>query len=166
MFPGTPIIQVDVQPLGDPMEALFNVAPLLMIAFAVYAAVVLLRRSRQVSDAWSRGITAQARCVRSYTTTSGGGDSTVRTTLHHVYEFTTRDGRVIRFDEEGGPSTTVEGDIVTVHYLPERPEHATAKVPARGKLAASTGGAMLFLAVFIAFALFLMVAWNSDGSMP
>lgn len=148
------------------MEALFNVVPLLLIAFAIYTAVVILRRSRQVSDAWSRGITAQARCVRSYTTTSGGGDSTVRTTLHHVYEFRTRGGGVIRFDEEGGPSTRVEGDIVTVHYLPERPEHATAKVPARGKLTASTAGAMLFLAVFIAFAVFLMVAWNSDAPMP
>ncbi|GHE51210.1 DUF3592 domain-containing protein [Streptomyces capitiformicae] len=148
------------------MEALFNVVPILLILFAVYIAVVLLRRSRQVSAAWTRGITAQARCVRSYTTTSGGGNNTVRTTLHHVYEFTTGDGRVIRFDEEGGPSTTVEGDIVTVHYLPERPERATAKVPAQGKLAASTGGAMLFLAVFIAFAVFLMVTWNSDGSMP
>ncbi|MET7852333.1 DUF3592 domain-containing protein [Streptomyces avermitilis] len=148
------------------MEALFNVIPLLLITFAVYAAIVLLRRSRQVSDAWSRGITTQARCVRSYTTTSGGGDSTVRTTLHHVYEFTTRDGRVVRFDEEGGPSTTLEGDIVTVHYLPERPERATAKAPAHGKLAASTCGAMLFLAVFIGFSIFIMIAWNSDGSMP
>ncbi|MEV5491156.1 DUF3592 domain-containing protein [Streptomyces bobili] len=148
------------------MEALFNVVPVLLIALAVYAAVVLLRRSRQVSAAWSRGDTVQARCVRSYTTTSGGGDSTVRTTLHHVYEFTARDGHVIRFDEEGGPSTTVEGDLVTVHYLPERPQQATAKAPARGRLAASTGAAMLFLAVFIGFAVFLMIAWNSDSSMP
>jgi hypothetical protein len=148
------------------MEALFNVIPLLLIALAVYAAVAVLRRSRQVSDAWSRGITTQARCIRSYTTTSGGGNSTVTTTLHHVYEFTTPDGRVIRFDEEDGPSTTVEGDIVTVHYLPQRPEKATAKAPAQGKLAASTGCAMLFLAVFIAFAVFIMIAWNSDGSMP
>jgi hypothetical protein len=148
------------------MEALFTVVPLLMIAFAVYGAVAVLRRSRQISSAWSRGITAEARCVRSYTTTSGGGDSMVRTTLHHVYEFTTRDGRVIRFDEEDGPSTTIENDIVTVHYLPERPERATAKVPARGKLTASTGCALLFLAGFIAFAIFFMVAANSAGSMP
>ncbi|WP_171112969.1 MULTISPECIES: DUF3592 domain-containing protein [unclassified Streptomyces] len=148
------------------MEALFNVVPLLLIAVAVCGAVVVLRRSRQVSRAWSSGITAEARCVRSYTTTNGGGDSMVRTTLHHVYEFTTRDGRVIRFDEEGGPSTTVEGDIVTVHYLPDRPERATARVPAPGKLAASMGCALVFLAAFIAFAVFLMVVANSDGSLP
>ncbi|MCL6734562.1 DUF3592 domain-containing protein [Streptomyces neyagawaensis] len=148
------------------MEALFNLVPILLIVFAVGAAVALVRRSRRVNDAWTRGITAQARCVRTYTTTSGGGNNTVHTTLHHVYEFTTRDGRLIRFDEEDGPSTTVEGDIVTVHYLPERPEHATAKPPARAKLAATTCGAVLFLAVFAAFAVFLMIAWNSDGSMP
>ncbi|MBV7700294.1 DUF3592 domain-containing protein [Streptomyces sp. TRM70350] len=148
------------------MEVLFTVVPLLMIAIALCGAVVVLRRSRQVSSAWSSGITAEARCVRSYTTTSGGGDSMVRTTLHHVYEFTTRDGRVIRFDEEGGPPTTVEGDIVTVHYLPDRPERATARVPAQGKLAASTGCALVFLTAFIAFAVFLMVVANSDGSMP
>lgn len=64
--------------------------PLLMITFAVYAAAVLVRPSRQVSDARSRGITAQRRCVRSYTTSSGGGNSTVRTTPHHVYELPPR----------------------------------------------------------------------------
>ncbi|MEW2051510.1 DUF3592 domain-containing protein [Streptomyces sp. NPDC005476] len=145
------------------MAVLFSVIPLLLIALAVYGAVVVLRRSRQVSSAWSSGITAQARCVRSYTTTNRSGDSMVRTTLHHVYEFTTRDGRVIRFDETDGPSTRIEGDIVTVHYLPVRPELATAKVPAPGKLAASTGCALLFLTVFIAFAIFLIVVANSDS---
>lgn len=124
MVPGTPVNHGRRTTSGLSMEALFNVVPLLLIAVAVCGAVVVLRRSRQVSRAWSSGITAEARCVRSYTTTNGGGDSMVRTTLHHVYEFTTRDGRVIRFDEEGGPSTTVEGNIVTVHYLPDRPDRA------------------------------------------
>ncbi|MET9914417.1 DUF3592 domain-containing protein [Streptomyces sp. NPDC006476] len=144
------------------MAVLFSIVPLLLIALAVYGAVVVLRRSRQVSRAWSSGITADARCIRSYTTTSRSGDS-VRTTLHHVYEFATRDGRGIRFDETGGPSTRVEGDIVTVHYLPEHPERATAKVPAPGKLAASTGCALLFVTGFIAFAIFLIVVANSDS---
>lgn len=147
------------------MAVLFSIIPLLLIALAVYGAVVVLRRSREVSSAWSSGITAEARCIRSYTTTSRSGDN-VRTTLHHVYEFTARDGRVIRFDETGGPSTRVEGDVVTVHYVPERPEHATAKVPAPGKLAASTGCALLFITVFIAFAVFLIVVANSGDSMP
>ncbi|MET7683631.1 DUF3592 domain-containing protein [Streptomyces sp. NPDC005423] len=149
------------------MAVLFSIVPLLLIGLAVCGAVVVLRRARQVSSAWSSGITAEARCIRSYTTTSSSssGDSSVRTTLHTVYEFTTRDGRVIRFDETDGPSTRVEGDIVTVHYLPEHPERATAKLPAPGKLAASTGCALLFIGVFIAFAVFLIVVANSAGSM-
>ncbi|MFD8308503.1 DUF3592 domain-containing protein [Streptomyces sp. NPDC059690] len=142
------------------MGVLFSIVPLLLIALAVYGAVVVLRRSREVSGAWSSGFTAEARCIKSYTTTSRSGDNMVRTTLHHVYEFTTRDGRLVRFEETGGPSTRVEGDIVTVYYLPERPERATAKAPAPGKLAASTGCSLLFITVFIAFAIFLVVVAN------
>jgi hypothetical protein len=59
----------------------------------------------------------------------------VTTTLHHVYEFTTREGRAVRFEERGGPGTVLEGDIVTVHYTADHPERATAEAPARGKLA-------------------------------
>ena len=88
------------------MEILFYIVPALMIAVASCAVVVVIRRSVRVSRAWSGGLTAEARCLRTYTTTSGGGDSSVRTTLHHVYEFTTRDGRGVRFEEQGGPGTT------------------------------------------------------------
>ncbi|WP_437064165.1 DUF3592 domain-containing protein [Streptomyces sp. enrichment culture] len=150
----------------DAMEALFKLVPLALIAVAVCFAVVVIRRHRQVSGAWSSGYAAQARCLRSYTTTSRSGDNAVRTTLHHVYEFMTPDGRVVRFDEEGGPSTTVEGDIVTVYYRPERPEQATARVPAPGKLALSTGCSLVFLAVFMAFAVFFLIVANSGAPMP
>lgn len=145
------------------MGILFSVVPLLLIALGVYGAVVVLRRSREVSGAWSSGFTAEARCIKSYTTTSRSGDNMVRTTLHHVYEFTTRDGRLIRFEETGGPSTRVEGDIVTVYYLPEHPERATAKTPAPGKLVASTGCSLLFITVFIAFGIFLVVVANRNS---
>ncbi|MEV5727161.1 MULTISPECIES: DUF3592 domain-containing protein [Streptomyces] len=148
------------------MEALFQLVPLGVIAVAVYFGFVVVRRHRQISSAWSSGFTAPARCVRSYTTTSGGGSRAVSTTLHHVYEFTTHDGRVVRFDEEGGPSTTVEGDIVTVHYRPERPEHATARGRAPGRLGLSTGCSLLFIAVFIAFGVVFLIVVNSDSSMP
>ncbi|MBK3566468.1 DUF3592 domain-containing protein [Streptomyces sp. MBT62] len=134
------------------MEALFYVVPLLMIAFAVAGMVGVVRRSRRVSSAWNGGLTAEGRCLRTYTTTSGGaGDTMVSTSLHHVYEFTTREGRTVRFEETNGPGTVLEGDIVTVHYTADRPEHATAHAPARGKLAAETGCVLVFLGVFIAF---------------
>ncbi|MFE2511114.1 DUF3592 domain-containing protein [Streptomyces naganishii] len=140
------------------MELLFYVIPCLMITFLLVGIATALRRSRQIGRAWDGGVTAQARCLRSYTSTSGGGDSSVSTTLHHVYEFITRDGRVIRFDEANGPSTVIEGDLVTVHYLPDRPEQATAHAPAHGKLAAGTGCVLVFYGVGLAFCvIFILV---------
>ncbi|MEU3615970.1 DUF3592 domain-containing protein [Streptomyces sp. NPDC006872] len=154
------------------MEALFYIVPLIMIAGAVFMLYRTLGRARQVSAAWNSGITAEGRCLRAYTSTSGGGgDTSVHTTLHHVYEFTTRDGRPFRFDEGGGPGTTVEGDIVTVYYTPDRPESATALTPGRGRLLAGTGCLVAFFAVFIAFCVFFMVTahWifaETDDFMP
>ncbi|MFF7972756.1 DUF3592 domain-containing protein [Streptomyces sp. NPDC007905] len=134
------------------MELLFYVVPILMITGFGFAAYLLVRRARRISRTWAHGLTAEARCLRSYTTTSGGGgDTSVRTTLHHVYEFTTREGRTVRFDEGDGPSTIVEGDHVTVRYLPEYPERATARPPARGRLAVGTGFGLAFLGVAISF---------------
>ncbi|MFD4562738.1 DUF3592 domain-containing protein [Streptomyces sp. NPDC058469] len=141
------------------MEALFYVVPLLMIAVAVFGVVNVVRRSRRVAGAWNSGLTAEGRCLRTYTTTSGGGETMVSTSLHHVYEFTTREGRTVRFEERNGPGTTLEGDIVTVHYTADHPEQATAHAPARGKLAAGTGCALVFFGVFITFCVvFIMVA--------
>jgi len=138
------------------MEALFYAIPVLMIALVTFTAFKVIRRSREVNSAWSSGLTAEARCLRTYTTTSGGGDTMVSTTLHHVYEFTTREGRTVRFEEPNGPGTTLEGDIVTVHYAADHPERATAHAPARGKLAAGTGCMLVFFGVFIAFCLFFI----------
>ncbi|MFJ9814437.1 DUF3592 domain-containing protein [Streptomyces sp. NPDC101151] len=154
------------------MELLFYAVPGIMIAFLVYAAYLLIRRARRISRIWQHGLTAEARCLRSYTTTSGGGgDTSVHTTLHHVYEFTTRDGRTVRFDEGNGPSTIVEGDFVTVRYLPEFPERATALPPSRGKLAFGTGCGVVFIGMAITFCVvFIAVAHmifsESEGLMP
>ncbi|MFI1923722.1 DUF3592 domain-containing protein [Streptomyces sp. NPDC020377] len=153
------------------MEAFFYLVPSIMIASLLFGVFGLVRRSRRVARAWDGGLTAQARCLRSYTTTSGGGDTMVSTTLHHVYEFTTREGRAVRFEEANGPGTTIEGDVVTVHYAAEHPEEATAKAPARGRLLAESGCLLLFLGVAIAFCVFFMVTahWmfaESDGFLP
>ncbi|MEH0578484.1 MULTISPECIES: DUF3592 domain-containing protein [Streptomyces] len=153
------------------MEAFFYLVPSVMIAGLLLGVFRLARRARRVARAWSGGLTAEARCLRSYTTTSGGGDTTVSTTLHHVYEFTTRDGRTIRFEEANGPGTTLEGDIVTVHYAAGHPDEATAKAPAPGRLFAESGCLLLFLGTAIAFCVFFMVTahWmfaESDGFMP
>lgn len=153
------------------MEAFFYVVPSVMIVGLLFGVFGLARRSRRVARAWGGGLTAEARCLRSYTTTSGGGETMVSTSLHHVYEFVTREGRTVRFEEAHGPGTVIEGDIVTVHYAAGHPEEATAKAPARGRLFAESGCLLLFLGVAIAFCVFFMVTahWmfaEADDFMP
>ncbi|MEH0544581.1 DUF3592 domain-containing protein [Streptomyces sp. B21-105] len=154
------------------METFFYVVPSIVIAVMLFLAYKTLGRTRQVRAAWDSGVTAEGRCLRTYTRTSGGGgDTSVSTTLHHVYEFTTRDGRAYRFDEGGGPGTVIEGDIVTVFYAPDHPEGATAQRPNRGRLAAGTGCLLALCAVFIAFCIGFMVFAHTffseaDSMMP
>jgi hypothetical protein len=153
-------------------ELLFYAVPTLMIASFGWALFLLLRRARRISRTWSHGLTAEGRCLRMFTTTSGGGgDTSVRTTVHHVYEFTTPEGRTVRFEEENGPATVLEGDFVTVRYLPEQPQRATALPPSRVRLAAGTGCGVAFLGVAIAFCVvFIVVAHmmftEADGLTP
>jgi len=145
----------------DAVNALFYVVPSLMIALALTGLIGLLRRARRIRSAWNSGLTAEARCLNTYTTTSGGGgDSSVSTSLHHVYEFTTREGRAVRFEESDGPRTIVTGDIVTVRYVAEHPEWATAKPPRPGRLVAEQGCLLAFFGVFIAFCIAFMVGFG------
>ncbi|SDK66725.1 DUF3592 domain-containing protein [Streptomyces indicus] len=152
------------------MDFFFYAVPLGMITVLVGMAIKILSRDQQVRAAWSSGLTAEARCVRFFTTT-GGSDDRRTTTLHHVYEFVTREGRTVRFEEENGPATTVEGDIVTVHYTAEHPERATARPPRGGALTAQTTGTLVFLAVGVAFCVFFIGTFASmnsgmDSMMP
>lgn len=141
------------------MEVFFYIVPTLMIAGVLFAASRLFKRAQRIRSAWNSGLTAEARCLRTYTTTSGGGgDTSVSTTLHHVYEFTTREGRTVRFEEENGPGTILEGDIVTAYYVAERPEEATAHTPGPGKLWSGMGCFVVLGGVVIAFCIVFMVA--------
>jgi len=153
------------------MDAFFYIIPGQIMAVVLLAAYVVVRRWLRMRSAWRSGLTAEGRCLRVYATAHGGGDTRVRTSLRHVYEFRARDGRVVRFEEEGGPGTILEGDIVTVHYAAGRPDEATAKAPAPGRLFAESGCLLLFLGTAIAFCVFFMVTahWmfaESDGFMP
>ncbi|KMS66853.1 hypothetical protein ACM01_44840 [Streptomyces viridochromogenes] len=148
------------------MDFLFYLVPSLILAVVLFGAFRVVRRSLQVRSAWNSGLTAEGRCLRMFTTTHGGsGDSSVSTTLHHVYEFTARDGRTVRFEEEDGPATVLEGDFVTVYYAEGADVVATAKTPRRGKLAASTVAALAFLGVVAVFCVGFMVTYSqmSDG---
>lgn len=148
------------------MDVIFYLVPGLILAVVLFGAYRVVRRSLQIRSAWGSGLTAEGRCLRMFTTTHGGGrDTSVHTTLHHVYEFTARDGRVVRFEEEDGPATTVEGDFVTVYYKEGAEVVATAMAPGRVKLAASTIGVLTFLGVAAVFCVGFMVTYHqmSDG---
>jgi hypothetical protein len=143
------------------MSVFLYVIPSVIIVVVLILAARTVRRSLELRSAWNSGLTAEARCLRSYTTVGGGGnDSSVTTTLHHVYEFTTRDDRTIRFEEANGRSTVVEGDIVTVHYTAKRPERATALAPSPAKAAASTIGMLVFCGVIVAFSVGFMITYH------
>ncbi|GAA3825975.1 hypothetical protein GCM10022403_069160 [Streptomyces coacervatus] len=143
------------------MDLFFYLIPGLILALVLFGAYRVLRRSLQIRSAWNSGLTAEGRCLRMFTTTHGGsGDSSVSTTLHHVYEFTARDGRVVRFEEENGSGTILEGDFVTVYYAEGADVVATAKAPRRGALAAGTIAILAFLGVIAVFCIGFMVTFH------
>ncbi|MFF5189478.1 DUF3592 domain-containing protein [Streptomyces sp. NPDC000345] len=149
------------------MEIFFYIIPSFMIAVILLAMYTVISRSRRATRAWGSGLTAEARCLRTYTTTrtTGGEHRRVVTTLHHVYEFTTRDGRTVRFEEENGPGTILEGDIVTVFHPADRPEQATARPPAHGRLFAESGCLLVFLGVALAFCVGFIISVDAAFSV-
>ncbi|WP_230396179.1 DUF3592 domain-containing protein [Streptomyces blattellae] len=143
------------------MDLMFYAVPALILAVVGFIAYRVVRRWLQLRSAWNSGLTAEGRCLRMYTTTHGGSDdSRVRTVLHHVYEFTARDGRVVRFEEEGGPGTVIEGDFVTVYYKEGQEVVATAHRPSHVKQGAATFGILAFLGVVAVFCVGFMVTYS------
>ncbi|MGW3911606.1 hypothetical protein ACWEBX_08760 [Streptomyces sp. NPDC005070] len=147
------------------MSVIFYAIPSLIIAVVLLAAARIVRRSLELRSAWSSGLTAEARCLRSYTTVSGGGnDTSVTTTLHHVYEFTTREGVVVRFKEANGRATVVEGDIVLVYYTASQPEKATAQPPSQTRAAVGTFGLLVFFGLIVSGCIGFMVTYHQVAS--
>ncbi|MFE0104184.1 DUF3592 domain-containing protein [Streptomyces sp. NPDC059009] len=142
------------------MEFLFYAVPSVIAAVVVFSAVRLLQRQTEIRNAWNSGFTAEARCLRTYTTTqshsNGNGHHHTSTTLHHVYEFATREGRPVRFEESNGPATTVEGDFVTVYYTAERPEAATAHPPRPAAMTANTIALLCVFGLILVFCFYFM----------
>lgn len=106
-------------------------------------------RARWSSRALSGGLRAEGRCVRAYTRTRGTGDGSVRSHQVFVIEFTAEQGRQVRFEDESVPSTTIEGDHLTVAYLPERPERATVVREGARAPFAEAASTLLVLGMFL-----------------
>ncbi|WP_309093930.1 hypothetical protein [Streptomyces sp.] len=127
------------------------VVPALVMLPPVCMACRAVRRWLRLRGAWNSGLTAEGRCLGVYPAGRGG--------LHHVYEFIARDGRVIRFEEDGGPAATVEGDYVMVRYTSGRRVVATALVPSRARRAMTAVGVLAFLAVVVVFCASLVTVY-------
>ncbi|NEC85714.1 DUF3592 domain-containing protein [Streptomyces sp. SID12501] len=143
------------------MDVMFYGVPTLIIVMTVLMAAFVIRRVLRMRRAWNSGLTAEARCIRTYTTTSGGsGDSSVSTSLHHVYEFVARDGRTVRFEEPHGPGTVIEGDYVTVFYSEGERINATAHRPSPVRHGLALAGILGFLGVMVVFCVGFMVTYS------
>ncbi|MFF9769807.1 hypothetical protein ACIGXF_05445 [Streptomyces sp. NPDC053086] len=137
------------------MDALFNISMLGLLGGLVWAAVAIVRRTRQRRSAWESGLTAQARVVRAWATTQVVNNA-ARRVQWHEYDFTTRDGGAVRFKEAGGPRERAVGDLVLVHYASHEPDRATAAEPRPGK---DMAAAVVWLAVIAGCAVYLLHEW-------
>ncbi len=123
--------------------------------------VWVLIRHRRIRAAWYSGLTAEGRCLRAYevtTTRRQGHRESSSSSLLHVYEFSTPDGRTHRF-EEAGSATVFEGDAVVVRYPAGRPDRATATPPGDGRVRARAGGQLAALAFFTLLSLAIGVVF-------
>jgi hypothetical protein len=127
------------------VDALFYMAPAVIAAGALVLAWVVVRHLLRLRRALQSGLVAQGRCLAAYAETYRHSNGPVRTTMRHVYEFTTREGHTVRFQERHGPATTVAGDLVTVHYAPDRPRLAAVQPPRPGLTLGLTIGLLIFL---------------------
>jgi hypothetical protein len=144
------------------MDVFFYLIPVQIMAVALFGAYLVVRRWNRARSAWQSGLTAEARCLRVYATARGGGDTRVYTSLRHVYEFRARDGRVVRFEEEGGPGTILEGDIVTVHYADSSDVVATAR-PGRGGHGCAACAVLAMAGVVVLVCAVVMVALTATS---
>ncbi|MER5950618.1 DUF3592 domain-containing protein [Streptomyces sp. NPDC001904] len=133
----------------------------LIAAIVVAIGLALLRRALRIRRAWHGGRTSEARCLRVFTTVSGGDSPT--THRSRVYEFTTREGRTVRITASGGPDTVLEGDTVMVRYAADAPEQATAEPYRPVALAVGMGCVGLFTAVAVAVLVAVTVAVLTAG---
>jgi hypothetical protein len=127
---------------------------LLIIGFVV-AGYAVVRRTLQRRAAWESGLTAPGRVVRAWQTTQMV-NNVARRVQWHEYDYTTQDGRAVRFKEGGGPRDRGAGDEVLVYYTADEPERATASAPQPGKDTASMVFGLVILGSGIAVMIHLL----------
>ncbi|MCX5195448.1 DUF3592 domain-containing protein [Streptomyces sp. NBC_00249] len=138
------------------------VVPALILLFSAVASVWAVVRTRRLRAAWHSGVQVGGRCVSGYVVTRRRSGAAPTRTHRHVYEFATADGRVHRFEEAGGPATTVPGDTVLIRYPADRPDRATALAPSPGKATAALVVVLTFSGLLAAGALAFAVFYETQ----
>ncbi|MFI5527253.1 DUF3592 domain-containing protein [Kitasatospora sp. NPDC051853] len=103
----------------------FGVVGLLVAGIGVFLGVTLVRRMRTRSRVLAGGLLAEAVCLETYMTHSGGHSTPHRSARHVILGFRTEDGQEVRIEDTSRVPRVV-GDHVTVRYFPDRPQHAAA----------------------------------------
>ncbi|MFE2265206.1 DUF3592 domain-containing protein [Streptomyces griseosporeus] len=135
----------------------FTVLVWVLVAFFVWGGVATVRRYQQRQAAWASGLTARARVVRAWVTVQTM-NNTVRRIQWHEYDYTTHDGRAVRFKESGGPRDRGQGEEVLVYYAAHEPDKATASAPQPGK---DLAGTVFVLIMLVVGAAILLSQWAS-----
>ncbi len=134
------------------MGTVFGLVGSVFAVAGVGMAVALVRRLAGRRRALAHGLPAEARCLETYTTRNGDGPSH----RHTILGFRTQDGREVRIDDTTS-RTVVVGDVVTVRYLPERPERAAVVGSGGAGTWVGAFSAIAFCAVFTAMGLVFAV---------
>ncbi|MDG4860341.1 hypothetical protein P8605_19645 [Streptomyces sp. T-3] len=114
------------------MDFTFHILFPLFIVLLLWAAYMIVRRTRERRAAWRSGLTAQARVIRAYIRVQTI-NNVPRRIQFHEYAFTTADGHAVSFEESGGPPSRGEGDEALVYYTADEPDKATASAPVPGR---------------------------------
>ncbi|MFD5078346.1 DUF3592 domain-containing protein [Streptomyces sp. NPDC058371] len=141
------------------MDAVFTILMPLIIIGMLWAAYAIVRRTKERQEAWESGLSARARVVRAWVRVQMVNNMPRRIQFHQ-YDFTTGDGRAVRFEESGGPANRVVGDETVVYYAPDRPDKATASEPQAGKDMALTVIWLILIGVGVVVIINAMVQYG------
>ncbi|MCT9010340.1 DUF3592 domain-containing protein [Streptomyces rhizosphaerihabitans] len=119
-----------------------------IVLVPVAMAVSVVKRVRWRTRAQRHGLRTEGRCIRIDTVRRTGGGHAPSLRRYFLFEFTTQDGRQVRF-EDVAPNSTMPGDFFTVSYLPERPDKATVALPGDRRAQRELGCILVFLAFFL-----------------
>jgi hypothetical protein len=142
---------------------IFIAAASLIALMALVMMVKIVGRVYWVRRALNEGHRAEGRCVRIYATHSTHEGHT-SSQQHYVFQFSTPDGREVRFEDESAPSTTIVGDHVMVAYVPERPEKAAVARAGDRPPYVRAAARLVFLGVFMVLAIGIGFAGSGIGS--